>query len=742
MRYAVIIVSMSHKNIDHVFHYKIPAAMEGKLMVGMRVFVPFGLGNKRIEGYIIGFSDTSDFDDKKIKYIDSMAEEYPLFNNTMILLAYWMKDKYYSTLSECLQCIIPKPTKDKTFGVAYINDNIADIEKKVNDIIKKRNKQSRVLEMLSGGNEIPVNHIKSMLDIDNSPISALIKKEIIKLKYVQVYRGSYNALNIKTTDKLSANDEQKYVIDYVIDKLWQENKKPILLHGVTGGGKTEVYLQIISEVLSKDKQAIVLVPEISLTPQTVERFISRFGNKVAVTHSRLSDGERFDQWTRARNGEISIMIGPRSAIFTPFNNLGIIIIDEEHENTYKADQQSPKYDAREVAIKRGELEGCTVLMGSATPSVISYYSALNNEYELLEIKKRVNLTYPIAEIVDMREELAHGNKSIFSNVLYEAIKKNIEEKKQTILFLNRRGFSTFVSCRQCGHVMMCNSCNVNYTYHKENNRLLCHYCGSNIPNPTVCPVCQSKYIKYFGIGTEKIETEITELFPEARVLRMDLDTTRKKNSHTDILNSFKNGNADILIGTQMIAKGLDFPNVTLVGVIAADMSLNINDYHSGENTFQLITQVSGRAGRAETRGRVYIQTYNPEHYSIQCAKDNNYIRFYKEEIAFREQLRYPPFANVFFIMFSCKDEKKLIKMINKLLDIMKYYNKKSQFEHIGPAPAIISKIKDKYRWRLIVKGQDEVKLKNYVIYCLEKLEIQETVKDINISIVMNPNYGF
>lgn len=742
MKYAVIIVERSHKNIDHVFHYKIPNELQGQLEVGMSVLVPFGNGNKNILGYIIGFTNETDYDDNRIKSISSIAEKYPLFSQNMIELALWMKDKYYSTLSDCLTCVIPKITNDKTFDCVYINNALPDIDNKIDEILKKHNKQSSVLEMLIGGHEIPVSHIENMLDINRAPITALVKKNILKVNSVKVYRGIYNASNIKRTEKLPPNEEQKKAIDFIINKNSSNNKKPILIHGVTASGKTEVYLQVIEDVLNSGKQAIVLVPEISLTPQTVDRFISRFGNKVAVTHSRLSEGERFDQWNRARLGEVSIMVGPRSAVFAPFEDLGIIIIDEEHENTYKADQQTPKYDAREVAIKRCEMCDGLVVLGSATPSVTSYYKAQCGEYELVELKNRVNNSFPDVEIVDMRQELENGNKSIFSNDLMEAIKYNLENKKQTILFLNRRGYSTFVSCRKCGYVMKCDSCNVNYTYHFASNRLMCHYCGKSVENPKVCPQCGSNFIKYFGVGTQKIEQEVIKLFSSARVSRMDLDTTKQKNSFKKILDEFKCGESDILIGTQMIAKGLDFPNVTLVGVIAVDMSLNINDFHSAENTFQLVTQVSGRAGRSSYKGKVFIQTYSPEHYSIVCAKDNDYTSFYNEEIAFRRQLNYPPFSNVFFIMFTGENEKNIIKLMYELLDIMKEYNKNNSFEHLGPAPANISKINDKYRWRLIVKGLEEERVKNYVIYCLNKLETQNTIKDITISKVLNPNYGF
>ena len=436
------------------------------------------------------------------------------------------------------------------------------------------------------------------------------------------------------------------------------------------------------------------------------------------------------------------MIGPRSAVFTPFENIGIIVIDEEHENTYKADQQSPKYDTREVAIKLSELYDCTVVMGSATPSVVSYYKAQQGEYKLIELKNRVNNCYPKTVIVDMREELENGNRSIFSKPLYEAMKQNLEKKEQIILFLNRRGFSNFVSCRKCGYVMTCSHCNVNYTYHKDNNRLICHYCGSSVPKPILCPQCGSEHIRQFGIGTEKIEEEVKKLFPEARVIRMDLDTTRTKNAHNILIEKFRNNEADILVGTQMIAKGLDFPNVTVVGVIAADMSLNMNDYHSAETTYQLITQVAGRAGRAGKTGVAYVQTYTPDNYSLVCAAENNYTGFYNQEIKYRQTLNYPPFGNIFVVLFSGTDLALIRQYLGELASLMTKYNKNNQFEHMGPIPAVISKIKNNHRWQIIVKAENEEKIKNYVLFCLNKLKLYRNLDKINVGLYLNPNYSF
>ncbi len=740
MEYALIIVSLSHSNIDHIFHYRIPAHLRESIEIGMRVMVPFGRGNRKIEGYVVGFSDNADVDESLIKDIADICESYSIISPKRIELAKWMQEKYYTTLSNCIQCIIPKRVNEKNFACVVLNDENDNIEAEIEKVMKKDTKQRNVLSLLLNGDEIPVSHIKNFLEVDDAPITALIKKGIIKRVYEQVYRGNFNTASVKKTVPPPLTEEQENACNAIFNEMDNFTGKPILVHGVTGSGKTEIYLRAIEKALNEGKSAIVLVPEISLTQQTVERFVSRFGDKVSVTHSRLNDGERYDQWTRARLGEISVMIGPRSAVFTPFENLGIIIIDEEHETTYKSDQLSPKYDAREVAKKLSELYKCTVVLGSATPSVTSYYKAEKGEYNLCILSNRVNHSFPDIEIVDMRAELAKRNFSVFSEKLSRAIKNNIENKEQTILFLNRRGYSTFVSCRECGYVMTCKNCNVSYTYHKGINKLSCHYCGATVNVPAVCPSCGSKHIKYFGTGTEKIEQEVNKFFPEARVLRMDLDTTQRKNSHQAILDEFRRGKADILIGTQMIAKGLDFENVTLVGIIAADLSLNLGDYRSGETTYQLVSQVAGRAGRAEKKGKVYIQTYSPEHYSIRYAAKNDYAGFYNQEIEYRKSMVYPPFTNIFLIMFVGENEGYIKQCLSDLLYVMKHYNKNNMFTHLGPSPAVISKINNNYRWQLIVKCENEEKLRNYVLFCLNKLKQNVNLKNISIHLNLNPNY--
>ena len=632
-----------------------------------------------------------------------------------------------------------KIMKDKGEKYAIINYDKENINEIINNIISKNTQQSKVLKFLLKNDNVKTVDIQKILNVTLSPIKTLEKNEIIKITTKQVKRNVVNVENFKKTEHLNLNESQKNAFNFIIKKIEEKSTKPIVLHGVTGSGKTEVYLQLISKVLKKGKDAIMLVPEISLTPQTVERFISRFGEKVSVTHSKLSDGERFDQWKKAKDGEIKIMVGARSAIFTPFENLGIIIIDEEHESTYKS-ETTPKYNVKEIAEQLCILSNATLVLGSATPSIDTYYKTQINEYDLISINNRVNENMPNINIVDMRKEIESGNMSVFSRPLFEAIKENLKNNMQTILFLNRRGHSTFVSCRKCGYVMECKNCNVSYTYHSKEHKLVCHYCNSEENVPTICPSCNSKYIKYFGVGTQKIEEQIEKYFSNAKVLRMDMDTTSKKNSHQNILEDFKNHKADILIGTQMIAKGLDFPKVSLVGVIAADITLNTGDYKSSENTFQLLTQVAGRAGRANIKGNVFIQTYTPEHYSIVFAKNNDYIGFYNKEIVERKIMFYPPFSNIFFIMISGDNENNVLNAIKFLHNVMLYYNQKTNFYISDVAKAYVYKVNNQYRYKIIIRAEEETRLKNFVLYCINILKNKIDTTKLSIILNLNPNY--
>ena len=810
-KFANIIININHSDVDRIFDYKIPKALENRIKKGMRVIVPFGNGNKKIEGYVIDICENTDVPSDKIKSIIKECDDFPIFSDSMLKLAFWLKEKYYTTLSSCLKTIMPSGIgiKSKWLVVlldydenidvterekeiiefifennnvvyksdieTYFGKNISNIlnslknkkivsirqsvtgksfEKKIRCVKlnldesfdekykslcknKRCEKQKEIVNFLIDYDYIKVSELKNNFDDCNYSIKSLEKKGIVTVFYEVEKRDVFDSENFNKTYFPNYTDEQLKAIEILENMRKSHNKKPVLLFGVTGSGKTEVYMSIIESVINEGKQAIVLVPEISLTPQIVGRFISRFGDKVSFTHSRMNQGERFDQWKKAREGEICIMIGPRSALFTPFSNIGVIIIDEEHESSYKSDT-SPKYDTVETAKKLSEITDSLLVLGSATPDICTYYKCMTGEYDMAELKHRANdSNLPQTFIKDMRLELEMGNRSIFSRDLYQEIKLNLEKGEQTMLFINRRGFSTFVSCRKCGHVMMCDNCNVSYTYHSKSQSLMCHYCGKTIKNPTVCPECGSRYIKYFGTGTQKVEDEVKKYFPNARVLRMDMDTTTKKNSHEKILSSFGKGEADILIGTQMIAKGHDFPNVTLVGIIAADISLNSGSYKAAENTFQLLTQVSGRAGRSEREGRVYIQTYNPDNYVIRLSAKQDYKGFYDEEIAVRRILDYPPFGCFFNIMISGEKEREVIESSQRIKDVMSYFNKNNDFIILGPVPAFISKIKNEYRFTITVKYSDEYRLKKFVLYCIDKFKERNGKTGIYINITMN-----
>ena len=538
--------------------------------------------------------------------------------------------------------------------------------------------------------------------------------------------------------------EQTLAMDSILPYIRKARHKTFLIHGVTSSGKTEIYMRTISEAISYGKTAIMLVPEISLTKQTIDRFIGRFGHEnVAVLHSRLSLGERYDEWMRAKRGQVKIVIGARSGVFAPLDHLGVIIIDEEHETTYKSDM-TPRYDTLEVAIKRAKMSEAVVLLGSATPSLVSAYRAEQSIYEKISLLERFNKTpMPLVEVADMREELKSGNKSIFSVALYEALTDCLNEKKQVILFLNRRGYATFVSCRSCGYVMTCHDCGVALTFHKGQNKSVCHYCGHQEKVPTVCPVCKGKYIRHFGTGTEKVEEKIKELFPKTAVARLDLDTTREKGSIDQILTGFKKGKTDILIGTQLVAKGLDFANVGLVGIVSADISLNIPDFRSAERTFQLITQASGRAGRGDSVGRVIIQTYTPEHYAIIAAAGYDYEGFYDNELLVRKQMFYPPFSQLIQILVLSVDEKTAEDTALKMAGIIRDEMGPSEFRNIlGPQAASIQKVNNRYRYQILIKaGPDKVIAYKQVIRIIKQKISPGKANEVLISVDLNP-YSF
>nr|WP_300005792.1 primosomal protein N' [Tissierella sp.] len=620
--------------------------------------------------------------------------------------------------------------------------SFGDIEKLVGT---RALKQLEVVRLLYDNKEMSFEEIMLTLGTSLSTIKSLEEKGVISI-FEKVINREAVKKDIARYEKHVLNAEQVVVFKEIMDNINNNGAyKEFLIHGITGSGKTEIYLQIVEEMIKNGKDTIILVPEISLTPQTIDRFVGRFGSNVAVIHSKLSQGERFDEWRKIKQGKVKIVVGARSAIFAPFKNLGMIIIDEEHESTYKS-SQNPKYQTVEVARKRVELEGSSLVLGTATPSLETYYKALSGEIKLLELNKRANkLNLPEVISVDMREELKDGNKSIFSQTLYESMIDTLNKGKQIILFLNRRGFSSFISCRSCGYVVKCKSCEISMTYYKRVNRLRCHYCGETEEVPKLCPECGSKYIKHFGIGTEQIEEMVREFFPKSRIKRMDSDTTSKKGSYESILGEMKNGEIDILIGTQMISKGLDFENVSLVGIIAADTTLNLPDYRAPEKSFQLITQVSGRSGRGKEQGKVVLQTYNPDHYSIVHAQKQDYIGFYNSEIVLREEFLYPPFLNIMNILIYGKSKLnvgKLSKEIYNIIgrDIQNVYGEDYRKHIIGPNPAPIEKIKDNFRYQIILKLNDnhtdifKTIVKRVCIYNEHKLNMN----DIRISIDINP----
>ncbi|MHB8065853.1 MAG: primosomal protein N', partial [Ruminiclostridium sp.] len=579
--------------------------------------------------------------------------------------------------------------------------------------------------------------IQRFAGVTSSVLDTLSKYGYICYKNLEVQRDPLKNKDYKRTEHLTPTDEQANALMLLKKQLDSGAYRESLIHGITGSGKTEVYLQLISYCFEMGKKAIMLVPEIALTPQMVERFVSRFGKRVAVMHSRLSLGERFDQWKLISEGKVDVVVGARSAVFAPIENLGLIVIDEEHEGSYKSESM-PRYNAKEVAQKRCEINRALLLYGSATPSVDTYYLATQKLIELIEMRNRPNTAeLPCVELVDMRLELENGNRSPFSLRLMEELNKNIENNQQSILFLNRRGFSTFVFCRNCGYTMKCPECNIALTYHSKNNRLICHYCGFTVKNPSRCPSCESSNIRYFGIGTQKIEEEIKQRLPDSSVLRMDTDTIGYKDAHEEILNRFKNENINIMVGTQMIAKGHDFPNVTLVGVLAADSMLNVGDFRASERTFQLLTQVAGRAGRGDIGGRVIIQTYNTEEYSILAACHQDFISFYNQEILIRKRLDYPPFSNIAIVTFSGRRDRAIFEISKSVKpELMESWT--STFEVLGPSRCPIPKIANKYRWRLVIKAKNLELLVDKLTKMSDRIWKKAKDEDILMSIDINP----
>lgn len=661
--YAEILIDIAHAEVDKLFTYLIPDDMP--IQLGMHVIVPFGRGNAVKEGFVLGLTEVQK-NDAPLKAILRAVEPFPILLPEQIELACWMQKNYNCLLVEALRLMIPAQlrgghVREKVERTVLLPNglNVKNALASLCDRSGKirATKQYEVLKLLSDSDtEMAVSDISAFVPGAAQAITALIKRGYLVERGHVTFRRPSGELRAETLESVSPTDSQKRVIDAVCDALEQGRKEIFLLHGVTGSGKTEVYMRCIERCIRENRQAIVLVPEISLTPQTVGRFRARFGDDIAVLHSKLSAGERYDEWRRIRLGQARVAVGARSAIFAPFPELGLIIIDEEHEGSYQS-ESTPRYHATEIALRRAASSHAALLLGSATPSLLSYFRAKSGRYTLLELPERVlRRQLPEVEVVDMREELLSGNNGIFSTRLTELLGECLRSGKQAMLFLNRRGYSTFVSCRACGAVLQCPNCDISMTYHKAEQRMKCHYCGAEARVPHTCPVCGKPFIKYFGIGTEQVEEQLQALFPGVPSLRMDTDTMRKKEAHTEALAAFAKGEARVLIGTQMIAKGHDFPNVTLVGVIAADATLCIPDYRSTERTFQLLTQVSGRAGRDEAPGRVIVQTYNPGHPAIRFAKTHDYVGFFNYELGERRKALFPPYTLFLRALFSGPDE--------------------------------------------------------------------------------------
>ena len=736
---AEVIISSPIWSLDKFFQYKIPEKLKGKIKIGMKVSVPFGMGNKKTEAYVIDIVSTAKV--KRIKNIYAIMKDSMVLSDKMIDMLFWIKNKYVCTYYEALKVLLPPPSSDKTIRLVSLSISKDEAIEYIEKIKSNATAQKRVLEILLESDKISAKDLISFAETSYATLKPLLNKGIITYYEERVYRNFLDKENIKRTKPLKPTSEQKKVIKTIMDEFENDKPQGMVLRGITGSGKTEIFLQVIEHVISDGKQAIVLVPEISLTPLMVKRYVGRFGSKIAVLHSGLSLGERYDEWEKIMNSEVDVVVGARSAIFAPFDKLGIIIVDEEHEGTYKS-ELAPKYHAREVAEYRAAKEKAMLILSSATPSLESCYGAKTGKYLLAEMDKRYNdIQLPKTTIVDMRKELASGNRTIFSNKLKTEINKNLEQGQQTILFMNRRGFSTFVSCRNCGYVAKCPNCSISLTYHLNKDKLNCHYCGYTIDNLNVCPECDSMYIRYFGTGTQKVEAEIRDVFPSATAIRMDMDTTGTKHSHKKILNKFSKEKIDILIGTQMVSKGLDFPNVTLVGVLAADTSLNYDDFRSSERTFQLITQVCGRAGRGTIEGRAVVQTYQPENYAIQLARMHDYKTFYKEEIQIREKLIYPPFCNIAMFMATGEDEKEVIDVIKKIIYNLKQSIKENGIKgkvivYLVPTVSPIQRIKNKFRWRFFVKYIDNEDMR--IIMCELLRDYYKNNNSISLTVDINP----
>ena len=731
--YADIIVDISQEKLDKTFQYLVPEEMESQIEEGKKVRIPFGKGGREITGYVVGLSLEPKIEADRIKPILAVEEQGMEIESRLIALAAWIARNYGSTMNQALKTVLPVKEKAAARERRYIclKADPKACDSLLNEYVRKHYRaKERLMRALLRKKILEYSSAIKEMKISPEVVKGFEKEGLVSVERERCYRTPLPKM-IPAQKPALLNEEQQQAVKEILEEWDSQVPRPCLIKGVTGSGKTEVYMELIRHVLEQGRQVILLIPEIALTYQNVSRFYARFGEQVSLIHSRMSQGERYDQFERAKEGKISVMIGPRSALFTPFPRLGLILIDEEHEDSYKS-EKTPCYHARETAIQRGKMEGAFVVMGSASPSVESYYKAETGAYRLVRLEQRYGgSTLPDVSIVDLREELKTGNRSVFSSLLTGKIQERLKKKEQVILFLNRRGYSGFVTCRSCGHVMKCPHCDVSLTSHR-NGRLICHYCGYETADVQKCPVCGSPYIGGFRAGTQQIESLVLKSFPGAKVLRMDADTTRRKDDHEKILSAFGRGEADILIGTQMIVKGHDFPRVTLVGVLAADLSLCSGDYRAGEKTFQLLLQAVGRAGRGERPGEAVIQTYHPDHYCIQAAAAQDYDWFYQEEMAYRSLMDYPPRAAMAAVRGAGKEEEILTRAMDYCRKYIERIYPGKDLTLIGPAPESVAKVQDMYRRVLYMRHQDReilVKIKN----ALEKyIEVNRGFRNIYI----------
>lgn len=723
--YVSVLTQIGAKAVDQTFSYHVPKLLENNIKIGVRVRIPFG--NMVLDGFVLGISDNSSYNNSKIKDIINVIDKEPVLNKEMLLLGKYMSDNLLASLSSCYQVMLPKALKAEVKSNIKIKydrylhriKSIEEIDRYIDNC--KYESQINLLCKLKEGDIL----ITKM----SSSINTIIKYGFASIIYEECKRYKYDG--ISNYKRVNLTDKQRLVSDTIISSFGKSDT--FLLYGVTGSGKTEVYMDVIEKVLNRGKTAIMLVPEIGLTPQIVGKFISRFGNVISVLHSKLSDSERYDEYRKITNGESKIVIGTRSAIFVPFNNVGVIIIDEEHTSSYKQDN-NPRYSAINVAEWRSKYHNCPLVLGSATPSLESFAKAGNHVYKLLSLTERAGgSVLPNVNIVDMKEEVKKGN-FILSDILKNKIGEVLDRGEQAIILLNRRGYSSTISCKECGYVYKCPNCDITYTYHKSSNNLKCHYCGYSMVLPNKCSICGSDNLKDYGLGTEKLEETLNSLY-KARIVRMDVDTTSKKGQHQKIIDDFGEHKYDILIGTQMIAKGLDFPLVTLVGVVSIDSSLTSPDYRASENTFQLLSQVSGRAGRSESKGEVIIQTFNPDHYAITLAKNHDYIDFYKEEMKIRKMLKYSPYYYMVLVSITSKDYELGFKEANKIGSYIRN-NISNDSIVLGPTMANMFKVNNIYHYQIIIKYRKDDSLMKVLKFIID---MQVKNNKIDVSIDFNPS---